>query len=152
MNLLFDTNILLALIRCNDYEGLINFLNPDNRLVYISVASEAEVKSIVKRNNWGTARIEKLENLLDALVIFEINHLYINTYVEIDSYSQLSNPDFKTYSFNTPRNMGKNDLWIASLAGLMGLQLVTTDTDFDHLNEVFFEVRKILPSDLKRYF
>lgn len=152
MNLLFDTNILLALIRCKDFEGLINFLNPDNSLIYLSVASEAEIKSIAKRRNWGTARIEKLDNLLDAISIVEINHLYINTYVEIDTYSQMSNPDFGPYSFTTPRNMGKNDLWIASLAGLMGLQLVTTDTDFDHLNELFFQVRRIGVEDLRRYF
>ncbi|WP_224751124.1 PIN domain-containing protein [Mucilaginibacter pankratovii] len=45
--------------------------------------------------------------------------------------------------------MGKNDLWIASTAALLGLTLVTTDNDFDHLNNVFFDVRKIKPVELK---
>jgi len=48
--------------------------------------------------------------------------------------------------------MGKNDLWIASLAGLPDLQLVTTDSDFDHLNGVFFEVRKIELNQLSDFF
>lgn len=53
MHLLFDTNILLAIVRSRNYAGVINFLNPENRLVYVSVASEAEIKSIAKRSDWG---------------------------------------------------------------------------------------------------
>ena len=45
--------------------------------------------------------------------------------------------------------MGKNDLWIASTAALLGLTLVSTDADFDHLNGVFFDIRKINPVELK---
>jgi tRNA(fMet)-specific endonuclease VapC len=47
--------------------------------------------------------------------------------------------------------MGKNDLWIASVAAILNLQLITTDNDFDHLNGVFFEVRKINPAEFKRF-
>ena len=82
----------------------------------------------------------------------EVNQLLVNIYAEIDSYSQRLNPNFNNYSFETPRNMGKNDLWIASLATLLGLKLVTTDADFDHLNNVFFEVRKIRPEDFVAFF
>jgi tRNA(fMet)-specific endonuclease VapC len=77
----------------------------------------------------------------------DINQLYLNIYAEIDAYSQRLNPSFENYSFDTPRNMGKNDLWIASLAALLGLRLITTDADFDHLHNVFFEVKKIDPID-----
>jgi len=45
--------------------------------------------------------------------------------------------------------MGKNDLWIALTAALLGLTLITTDADFDHLNGSFFDVRKIDTIDLK---
>jgi tRNA(fMet)-specific endonuclease VapC len=44
--------------------------------------------------------------------------------------------------------MGKNDLWIASTAALLGLTLVTTDKDFDHLHLVFMEVKRITPETL----
>ncbi|HMG07385.1 MAG TPA: hypothetical protein VK609_02685 [Mucilaginibacter sp.] len=30
-----------------------------------------------------------------------------------------------------------------------GLKLVTTDGDFDHLHEVFFDVQKLKPADLR---
>lgn len=152
MNLLFDTNIILHIIRSKDYKGVIEFLNPQNRSIYVSVASEAEIRSIAKRSNWGTLRLEKLDNFLDVVTVVEINHQYISSYVEIDTYSQKSNFSFTEYGFPTPRNMGKNDLWIASLAGLLGLQLVTTDDDFDHLNGIFFEVRKISPTEFFSFF
>ena len=47
--------------------------------------------------------------------------------------------------------MGKNDLWIASLAAMLNLQLITTDNDFDHLNGVFFKVRKIREVEFKPF-
>jgi hypothetical protein len=48
--------------------------------------------------------------------------------------------------------MGKNDLWIASLATPVGLKLVTTDSDFHHLHNVFFEVTKINPTEFVQFF
>ena len=142
----------MAIIRSRDPEGIIEFLNPKNKAIYISVTSEAEIKSIARKANWGNSRIEKLENILDSITVVEINQFYINAYVEIDTFSQRSNAAFPEYNFTTPRNMGKNDLWIASLGSLLGLQLVTTDADFDHLHEIFFEVRKIIPTDFLIYF
>jgi tRNA(fMet)-specific endonuclease VapC len=62
------------------------------------------------------------------------------------------NADFKSYPFKTPRNMGKNDLWIASLSALLGLKLITTDADFDHLHNIFIEVKKLSPADFLPFF
>lgn len=152
MNLLFYTNIILSILRAQDYQGIISFLNPEDAPVYISIASEAEIKSLAIRNKWGTNRKKMLDTFLDQLTIVEINQLYINIYAEIDTYSQRENPSFSSYAFKTPRNMGKNDLWIASLAALLGLQLITTDADFDYLHQVFFKVRKITFSDINIYF
>lgn len=36
--------------------------------------------------------------------------------------------------------MGKNDLWIAATAVAANAVLITTDKDFDHLNNVFLRV------------
>lgn len=143
MNLLFDTNIILSIVRATDSAGIIGFLNPQNLPVYISVVSEGEIKSIALQNNWGPNRQNILDSFLDQVNIVDVSKLNVSIYIEIDAYSQKLNPDFLYYSFTTPRNMGKNDLWIASLAALLGLQLVTTDSDFDHLNDIFFDVRKI---------
>ena len=152
MNLLFfDTNIILYLVRALDFKGIIKFLNPDDYPVYISVATEGEIKSLALQHNWGVNRRNILDNLLDQININEINQLQINPYIEIDSFSQRLNPGFTNYNFHTPRNMGKNDLWIASLAALLGLKLITTDPDFNHLHNIFFEVNQINPLELQSY-
>ncbi|MCD0489655.1 PIN domain-containing protein [Pedobacter sp. MC2016-14] len=151
MNRLYDTNIILAIIRSND-NNILSFLNPKGVKIYISVATEAEIKSIALRSKWGALRLAKLDAFLDRVNIMEITQHYINTYIEIDTYSQCSNPEFTDYPFKSPRNMGKNDLWIAALAALLGLKLVTTDGDFDHLNKIFFEIDKINSEDFIKFF
>ena len=101
MNLFFDTNIILTVIRAKNYYGILKYLNPDNAPVYVSVALEAEIKSIALLNSWGINRREKLDNFLDRINIVEINQLYINTYIEIDAYSLHRNPAFINYPFDT---------------------------------------------------
>jgi tRNA(fMet)-specific endonuclease VapC len=46
-------------------------------------------------------------------------------------YSQCRLDGFD-YSFSA-RNMGKNDIWIAATARVLGATLLTTDKDFNHL-------------------
>jgi tRNA(fMet)-specific endonuclease VapC len=149
---MFDTNIILGIIRSKRTYELMNFLNPSKKTIHISVVVEAELKSIALQNKWGKGKIDKLDFYLDQFSFMEVTKSLINTYVQIDSFSQRKNPNFPTYAFDTPRNMGKNDLWIASTATLLGLELVTTDADFSHLHNVFLEVRQINIDDLKQYF
>lgn len=147
MNLLLDTNIILNIIRAKDFNGIVRFINPDNSPIYISIVSEAEIQSFALRKKWGTKRLVVLDSFLDKAHIVEVNQLSVKIYAEIDAYSQRSSPNFETYPFNTPRNMGKNDLWIASLSASLNLTLITTDGDFDHLHGVFFDVKKLNASD-----
>ncbi len=116
------------------------------------MVSEAEIKSLALRNRWGIKRREFLDYFLDQVNIIEVNQLSVNIYAEIDTYSQKLNPDFENCPFATPRNMGKNDLWIASLSALLGLRLLTTDSDFDHLNNIFFEVKRLNFAVFQPYF
>lgn len=39
--------------------------------------------------------------------------------------------------------MHKNDFWIAATAYTLGIPLLTTDGDFDHLNETLLQVINI---------
>jgi tRNA(fMet)-specific endonuclease VapC len=152
MNLLLDTNIILFINRAKDIPGIIRFINPDNAPFYLSIVSEAEIRSFAIRKKWGIKRLDLLNGFLDEADIIEVNQSLVKTYTEIDNYSQRLNPNFENYPFDTPRNMGKNDLWIASLAALLSLRLVTTDADFDHLHNVFFEVKKIKPEEFVQFF
>jgi len=143
MNLLLDTNILIYLAKDPSRKFLTQVVNPDNQKLFISVASIGELKSIALQNNWGNKKWQVINSILDEAIIVEINEVLADTYAEIDAFSQRRNPSYSNYSFATPRNMGKNDLWIASIASLLGLKLVTTDTDFNHLHQVFIEVELI---------
>lgn len=152
MNLILDTNILIALVRSKNINDLHAFINPDQKKLYISIVTEAEIRSFSIRNQWGVGRMDILESFLDEVGIIDINQSLIKVYVEIDSFSQRSNAAFTNYNFSSPRNMGKNDLWIASSAAFLGLKLITTDTDFDHLDGIFFEVKRINPAEFVTFF
>ena len=113
----------------------------------ISVVTVGEIKSIARRNKWGKKKIESLEELLERFLVADINvEAIVEKYAEIDTFSQGKLLD-KKVDF-TARNMGKNDLWIAATGAVLNLILVTTDGDFDHLNDEYLTVKKI---DLSRY-
>jgi tRNA(fMet)-specific endonuclease VapC len=146
MNLLLDTNILVYLAKDSTFK-LLDKINPDKQKIFASVATVAEIKSIALKNNWGSRKLSVLDAFLDEMIVIDINENLIDTYAQIDAYSQCRNPAFEEYPHKSPRNMGKNDLWIASTAALLGLRLITADADFDHLNNIFFDLVKIAPSE-----
>ena len=150
MNLLFDTNILLSLAKDTRAKQTLKIINPGDEKIFASVATIGELKSIVLQNNWGANKLQSLNEILAEIIITEINENLVSTYVEIDVYSQRRNPRYLNYPFPTPRNMGKNDLWIAATAALVGLKLITTDADFNHLHQVFIEVQLIKPGMFAR--
>jgi len=127
---LLDTGVLLVLVRGQAIGKHIERTYGLSRLPQrplASVVSKAEIRSLAQRNGWGDAKRAVLENLLANVVIVDINtDDVINAYVEIDSFShQLA---------GGARTMGKNDLWIAATARVTKARLLTTDTDFDHLD------------------
>jgi tRNA(fMet)-specific endonuclease VapC len=150
MNLLFDTNIVLAVGRAASPNRLLTALNPEDAVVYVSFATIAETQSIVYQNGWGQRKVNVLENLFAAVRIIAISELLLSAYVGIDAYSQRNHPDYQHYPFDTPRNMGKNDLYIAATASLLNLQLLTTDGDFDHLNHTFLRLQRLDVSWLRQ--
>lgn len=145
MKYLLDTNILLAYIRESTLSNLIDErlqLFDSQHLTAISVVTVGELHSIALRNNWGKARIQRLDTQLNKMLIVDINvATIIERYAEIDAFSQTKHPTIKS-DFSS-RNMGKNDLWIAATASSVGATLLTTDGDFDHLEDVFLKLEKI---------
>jgi tRNA(fMet)-specific endonuclease VapC len=140
---LFDTNILLHYIRQTEIKDLVERdFNPSastNHAV-ISVVSVGEIRSISLQNKWGAKRLLALEDLLSEFIVADINaDDVIKAYALIDAFSQGSMPP--PFSLNaTSRNMGKNDLWIAATAYVLGATLLTTDFDFSHLAEKFIRI------------
>ena len=110
MNLLFDTNIIISLVRDKTGYKVMDYLNPEGKIVYISFANVAEIQSIAFQNGWGKAKMNQLSTFFEEARIIDISDLLLNTYIDIDAFSQRNHPDYTHYGFKTPRNMGKNDL------------------------------------------
>lgn len=113
----------------------------------ISVVSLAEAESVVKQvGNWSNDKIQKLNQLLQQLTIVDIesgNSYLLESYVNIDAFSQGKTPAPNGQMLNnSSRNMGKNDLWIAATAHALDAVLLTTDGEFDHLDNLDFELKK----------
>jgi tRNA(fMet)-specific endonuclease VapC len=111
MNLLFDTNIILWIARDISGYKIIEAMNPNDKIVYVSFVNIAEAQSITYQNNWGLLKVRRMEAFLENVRVIEISDMLMNSYIGIDSFSQRNHPDYSHYDFKTPRNMGKNDLW-----------------------------------------
>jgi tRNA(fMet)-specific endonuclease VapC len=152
MNLLFDTNIILAIVRAKSGHRIMEYLNPKEETIYVSFINIAETQSIAFQNGWGEYKMQILVDFFSSARMINVGHQLLQTYISIDAYSQRKHPDYEKYPFSTPRNMGKNDLWIAATASLLNLQLVTTDKDFDHLETSFLSLRRISQAEIRKYF
>ena len=84
---------------------------------------------------------------MSRLTEFGINfEEVIKKYAQIDAYSQGKSE--KSKGKFSSRNMGKNDIWIAATASVFDLKLVTTDKDFDHLEEEYIDLLYISLEEL----
>lgn len=146
MNILFDTCTLLHLLKNTEKtEKIVNIVtDQSNPFLLISIVTKAELLSITLKNNWGENKKKSLEKLLKKFLIvpIESNDL-IQRYAEIDAYSRGKLINRPLPSGLSSRNMGKNDIWIASTASLSNSKLVTCDKDFDHLDKEFLKLEKI---------
>ena len=148
-SLLYDTGILIYIVRDNSIsEDVRKMVNPDGLDEFISVVNKAEALSIANQNAWGKLKISKLTRLFGDITTVDIsNDLIIDKYVEIDVFSQKQRGNKKE---DSPRNMGKNDLWIAATSSILGFKLITTDKDYDHLQNEFLERSYFSPESFKK--
>lgn len=142
-----DTGILLHYFKDGPYKPQVDqFLESGDYTTVISVVTKAEIMAIAKKRNWGSNKIKVLNDLLASFAYLDIeynNVELLNAYAAVDAYSQGKTPapDGQMIN-NSSRNMGKNDLWIAATAYALNATLITTDGDFEHLHQVYFELRK----------
>ena len=149
MNYLFDTNILLYFIKKDSLADKIrldyNPFGPGN-IAMISIVTQGEILSICYQRGWSEQRKATLLALLSQFLVIPIEAKdIVEAYAEIDAFSQGKIVKKPLPDAMTSRNMGKNDLWIAATAFVTKSKLFTTDHDFDHLHNQFFEV--INPSE-----
>ncbi|MEN0003387.1 MAG: type II toxin-antitoxin system VapC family toxin [Bacteroidota bacterium] len=147
MNYLLDTNIIITYSRENALarriEKQYQLLDGQHNL-YISVVSLGEIDSYVKKFGIGRKKQSTIQKTLELTYQIDIGYQeIISKYGDIEAFSQ-GKAKLPGHSF-TARNMGKNDLWIAATASHYQLTLLTTDRDFDHLDQAFLELAYIHP-------
>lgn len=149
MRYTLDTNVLLFYVRDKITRRFIDEkfgpFSDENESI-ISIVSIGEIYSLAAKNKWGETKLKVVEKLIDDLVVVEVRYKdLIDLYVDIDTYSNKSNP--KRVVKGSAVKMGKNDLWIAATAAITDSKLLTADGDFDHLDGEYFEVIKYSPQD-----
>lgn len=121
--MIYDTNLLIKHIRQNI---------PLPAALVIPIVIVGELEAFALKADWGYQKIVRLNQLLDAYPIVDIDRELTRVYGQVDAYSQ---GKLNPINF-TSRNMGKNDIWIAATAIYPELELHTADNDFNHLTGI----------------
>lgn len=142
---LLDTGLLLGLTRKAPWaRHALDRLKLDSPevLSYTSVICHGEILSLAEKRGWGGPKRVELEQVLRELPRLDINRAPIlSAYALIDAWThgrRVASPG----DAPPPRPavpMKQNDLWIAATAHASSAALVSTDKDFHHLHNVWFE-------------
>ncbi len=150
-NVIIDTCVFIHLVRDtqtgkNCLSALQNFDAEPN--IIVSVVTKAELQSFIAQNNWGEAKIDKLNKILEQITYIDIanaDNFLLDAYTHIDAFSKRKVADKNGNLLSgSARKMGKNDLWIAATAYALDIPLMTADGDFDHLNGTLLNVMKVV--------
>lgn len=138
---LFDTSILIALVRGERLERLLEMqyqLLTGGVQHALSTISLGEVLKLSSRWKWSPRRSAILDGILSDLLILPPDAAIAREYAALAMYSE-----------SIGRRLGQNDCWIAATARAENLILMTTDRDFDilyptKLNRIWIDHTKAL--------
>lgn len=142
---LLDTNILLGFILEASWavRARTEFdLSGQETIVFTSIVCHGEMLALAEKRGWGRNKRDRLEEVLAEIPTLDIGKpAILAAYGLIDAWTH-----GKTVA--SPRNhpppkpavpMSKNDLWIAATAHVSQAVLLSTDKDFTHLDEIWFD-------------
>ena len=125
-----DTSVLLNLVRGKELGEQIDLSFGLRASLYrhtVSIVTHGEIRALAERRSWSRAKRSVLAAALNNLITLNLDNESV-----IDAYVQVA--ETCRSAARGERIMGQNDMWIAATALVCGLPLITTDTDFDHLN------------------
>ena len=144
--LLLDTCIISGIIKQHPptVQALQTAFAPTAARPYaVSIVTRAELGVMVHLNKWGPTRADLMARLLSQCLEIPIaSNDLVQAFADLDAFSR-NKPVPGRPRLGRSLVMGKNDLWIAATAHVLGAALLTNDGDFDHLHGVFFSVHKI---------
>lgn len=143
---LLDTNILVAWLQEATW-GLEAIERAKRRPDYVGVATSVvctgEIWAIGKGRGWGDDKRGRLRALLDTLPVLDISApRIVEAYASIQAWTrgqQVAGPGDAPPP-KKARPMSDNDLWIAATAHALELPLLSSDSDFFHLDRIWFDL------------
>jgi len=117
-----DTNVLVHWIRQNatgiQLRDTYRLHERTDRPIYSSIV-EGEIRALAKIWNWGSAKLDSLDELLAELVRVDAGLPdVVRAYAEIYAADRAGG-----------HNTGQNDMWIAATTKAAGAVLLTCDSD-----------------------
>ena len=148
---LLDTGVMLGFVRGAPWAITVraeyDLGNPET-IVMTSVICQGELLALAEKRGWGEASRLELSRTLNRVPTLDINKQSIlKAYALIDAWTH-GKPVASPRNAPPPkpaRSMAKNDLWIAATTHASDAILLTTDTDFDHLDGVWFKRIHVSP-------
>lgn len=140
--LVLDTNVIIHVTRETPHGRLLleeEGLRSRVDRPLISVVSVGEVLAFSLRNGWQKKKLDRMNELLSELVEVDISPAITRRWAELDTFAKKHG-----------RAIADNDLWIAASAVIADATLITTDNDFEPLQEaglkvVIYSDREVLP-------
>lgn len=122
-----DTNVLIHWLRQNDtgiqLRDTYKLHERMDRPIYSTIV-EGELRALARIWNWGSGKLEMLEELLAELVRVDAGLPDV-----VKSYAEIYVADQ-----NGGHNTGQNDMWIAATTKAAGAVLLTCDDDCVWMN------------------
>lgn len=140
---ILDTGILLGIVRKSGFAKYVEKkyrISESPNTSFVSVASVAELESLVYQFGWGESKQNMLAETLAKFPKVVIDMSVVKTFADIVAFSQGKHPKLRLPDGMSARNMGDNDIWIAATAVSLKATLITLDRDFDHLCGVFLDL------------
>lgn len=142
---LLDTSMLLGFVRnapwANRVRTEFNLGNKET-MVFTSVVCLGELLALAEKRGWGEGRRDQLDQVLHGFPTLDINKQPIlRAYALIDAWTH-GNSVASPGQAPPPKPavpMTQNDLWIAATAHESQATLLSTDRDFEHLNDVWIK-------------
>ena len=148
---LLDTNLLLGFTRKAPWavQARAEFkLGDPETMVFTSVVCQGEILALAEKNGWGSNRRTHLERILAEVPALDIGErTMLDAYARIDAWTH-GKPVASPQRAPPPKpavSMKQNDLWIAAAAHVSRAALLSTDTDFRHLDSTWFRFIHVSP-------
>lgn len=141
--LVLDTDIISGIIKQDPF--VVQALQRDfapmaTRSYAISIVTRAELNVMAYFNSWGPQRAQLLEKILaQCLEIPIASDDIVAAFAELEAFRR-NKPVPGRPQLGRSVGMGENDLWIAATTYVLKAELLTVDSDFVHLDGVYFPV------------